>query len=141
MPTLSTRLILLLFIGILLCEFHGAIFLFWPETANIKYNLWLDKSYKENITVLWYTYELGNILDRVIWAYVLCKIAEVISYKLFKVCIVFFVYYITQFAFYVWNRGTSYFANYMVYLYMACIIIILLIPDKKTGKFISIDDY
>lgn len=129
-------LIILLFISLMVGEVHGVVYYFYPETANIEYELWLDKKYNEKITVLFYIYELCHILERLIWAYVLCKVgAYYMSGILFSSGVVFFCYYVTQFALYVWNRNTSYFANYLIYLCMACIIIILLIPEKKQGIY------
>lgn len=121
----------LLFLGMLLGELHQVVYFYYPETAVIEYALWLDKSYVEKITVLWYLFELSNIIDKVIWAFVLAKISMMVSRRLFKVCVVFIFYYLTQFGFYIWNRNTSAWANNIIYLYMVCIVIYIFIPDRK----------
>lgn len=127
-------LIILLLVGLALTEVHGLIYFFWPQTSQIEYDLFLDKSYHNKITVLWYVYEMANILNRIIWALVLAKISTHVSFKMFKVGVVFVGYYICQFIFYVVNRNTSYLANYCLYFCMACIIGIILWPMKDEFK-------
>lgn len=127
----------LLFAGILICEIPGFIYFFWPETATIKYNLYLNKKYQDEVSVLWYTYDLSNITDRFIWAYCFCKIATERSRLLFKAMLVFMAYRVTEFGFYMWNRNSSYFNSVITYLYMLCLLI-LIFNDKKEAKIIKL---
>ena len=131
----------LLLIGVALTEIHMVVLFLYPQTAELTYSLWLDKNYKQDVTVLWYIYEVCNILKSILWCYAFAKVAYLISYRLFKILIVFFFYYITQLSFYVWDRNTVFFSNIIVYIYMALAIIFLFIPHKKGGKLISIEDY
>lgn len=86
-------------------------------------------------------FEMENILVWVIWFFAFAKVARLVSYKLFYILLVYVGYFITQFAFYIWNRNTSLFSNFIVYLYMAVSIIMLFLPTKKGGKIINIEDY
>lgn len=132
-------MVALLFIGLLLTEASSIIYILWPETEKIYYdNLYLDKTYKQPITVLYFTYELTPYIDRMIWAIVLYKVGAILSIKLAKVCIVFAVFYLTQIGFYVWNRNTSMIANYTVYTAMILILIEMLWPEKN-GKLFRIE--
>lgn len=132
-------MVALLFTGLLLTEASYIIYLIWPETEKIYYdNLYLDKSYKQPITVLYFAYELAPYVDRFIWAIVLFKIGSRISFKIAKVCIFFAVFYVSQIAFYIWNRNTSILANYTVYTAMALILIEMFWPEKKRGKIFDI---
>lgn len=131
----------LLLIGIALTDVHMVVLFFYPNTAELTYSLWLDKNYKEQITVLWYIYEVCNILKNIIWCYAFAQVAYLISYRLFKVLLVFFFYYFTQLGFYVWDRNTVFFSNVIVYLYMTLAIIFFFLPQRKGGKLINIEDY
>jgi hypothetical protein len=131
----------LLLIGIALTDIHMVVLFFYPDTAELTYSLWLDKNYNEEITVLWYIYELSNVLKNIIWCYAFAKVAQIISYKLFNILLVFFFYYLTQFAFYIWDRNTSFFSNIIVYIYMTVAIFPFFLPTKKGGKLINIEDY
>jgi hypothetical protein len=131
----------LLLIGIALTDIHMVVLFLYPNTAELTYSLWLDKNYNEEITVLWYIYEISNILKNIIWCYAFAKVAHLISYKLFKILLIFFFYHITQFAFYVWDRNTVFFSNIIVYIYMTLAILFFFMPHKKGGKLINIEDY
>lgn len=139
MNSLIIQVVILLFLGLGLSEISSLIYWLYPQTAIIQYDLFLDRGYKQKLTVLWYIYELTNILDRILWAYCFCRISELASRKLFFVCMIFFWYRISQFLFYVWNRNTSFMANYVLYTSMALIIVELLWTNKKTGKIKSIE--
>lgn len=134
-------MVTLLVIGVILTDIHSLIHHFFPQTAEIEYVLWLDKSYKEKITVLWYFYEITSIINHIIWCYVFARVAGLISHRLFMIAIVFFVYYTTQFAFYIYNRNTVFFSNIIVYIYMSVAILFLLLPSKKGGKLINLEDF
>lgn len=141
MKWFTIKITALFCIGLGFTEIHMVIYYLYPKTAEIEYSLWLDKSFHQPITVLWYIYELTSILKNLIWVYATAKICYLFSYKLFNVMIVFFFYYVTQFAFYVWNRNTVFFSNLIVYIYMALAILLLFLPSKKGGKIVNIEDY
>ena len=136
---LAIQLIILLFSGLAICEIYRLVYWKWPQTATIEYDLFLAKNYKEKITVLWYMYELGNFINRSIWAFVLTIAAKKISYRLSKVSLVFLWYYIIESAFYIYDRNTSYFRNFTMYICMISVTILLFIPLKPTGKYRSIE--
>lgn len=135
------RLILLLFFGKLVCQLHLLVYMFWPETASIKYNLYLSKESTQNITVLYYLYELTGILKDVILNYVLYQAASYFSWKLSKAMVVFFACEVVQFLFYIWNRNTSFWSDNIVYIFMAFILIIIFLPDKPTAKYIQMQSH
>lgn len=130
----------LLIFSILITELHTLVYYIFPITANVQINLWIDRSYDNPVTVLWYIYELMNILRDAIWCYAFAMVATMVSYRLYKVLIIIFFYHITQLLFYVWNRNTSLFSNIIVYFYMSLAIIYLFIPDKKDGKIVNLED-
>lgn len=138
---LSKQLSVLLFLGIMCCNISSVIYVFWPETAKIEYILWLDKGHKQKLSVLWYIFELSNILNDFIWTFVLSKVAYKVSYRLFHVSLVFMAYRVTQFYFYVWNRNTTVWSNYIVYLFMALVLIYIFLPERQLGKYRDIDDF
>lgn len=133
------QMVILLFIGLGLSEISSLIYFLWPNTAKIEFDLFLDRAYKQKLTVLWYIFELGQILNRILWAYAFCRISERISHKLHIVSVIFFWYYISQFLFYVWNRNTSFMANYFLYTAMGLIFIEMFVPNKKMAKIKSIE--
>jgi hypothetical protein len=141
MKSLIIEIAVLLFISVALTELHMIVFFFYPQTATETHSIWIDKNYNENITLLWYIYDLCSILKNIVWSYAFAKLARLVSFRLFKVLVVFFFYFLTQFAFYVWNRNTVFFSNIIVYFYMALAIVFFFIPNKKGGKLINIEDY
>lgn len=124
--------IILLIASRLLCEAHRAIYWLWPETAKIEYNLFLSKAFDQKITVLWYVYELTNILNNVIIYFVVFKIIGRLSNKLSMGVLVLFFGSVLQAFLYAWDRNTSIGNDILTYFYITALIIIL-IPDKK-GK-------
>lgn len=124
----------LLLFGLLLSEVQTIVYFLYPQSATIEYDLFLSKTYHLKMSSLWYIYELSNILNKIIWAYVFCRITEKISWMLFKIAIVFLVYEFTQFFFYIWDRNTSFISNLCVYFAMGFIILEILIPEKKRAK-------
>lgn len=126
--------------GILLSELPTIIHRIYPQTSEIEYSLFLDKNYKEQLTILWYIYEPVALLNRMIWAYAFAKIAALISYKLFKVGMTFVFYHASQFVLYVWNRNSSGLSNLFVIICIVFVLYFLIfMPDKKKGKLKSIE--
>lgn len=135
------RITVLLFLGILAWDFHLVVYFIWPETAVITCDIWLDKSYHQEMTVQWYLYGMGRYLAELIWAVATSMLAGIVSYKLFKITVVFVLFFVTQFWFYCWDRNVSIWANFWVYLFMALMVFYLFIPDKKKteAKYRRID--
>ncbi len=135
----TRNIAILLFFGLLLSTSYKLVSFLYPNTAVIEYRLWLNKNHKETITVLWYMYELSGIINRLIWAYALCQVAANIYNKLFKISIVFLCYYISQLILYLWDRNSTPFYNYVIYIAMAEVLYNILKPEKKQGKYVSIN--
>lgn len=141
MGRLVIQISALLIMAIAISEIHIVVLKLFPQTGMIEKAFWLDKNHKEKISVIWYIYELSNIVNKMIWMYCFMKVSKLVSHKLANVIIVFFGYYITQLAFYVWDRNTVLFSNFIVYIYVGIAILILFIPSRKGGKLINIEDY
>jgi hypothetical protein len=131
---------ILLVTGICICDVHSVIKFFWPQTQDINYNLFLSPKYHDSQNVLWYMFELGNILNKIIWCYILASCGLLIASfgfpvarKLFWIGLIFFGYQITQFCFYIWNRNTSFHSNIMVYCAILAGVVEIVWPDKKNG--------
>lgn len=139
MNSLIIQVVILLFIGLGLPEISTIVYWFNPHTTNIEFDLFLDRSYRQKLNVLWYIYELSTTLKWIIFSYVFCRVSQLVSHKLFVVAMIFFWYHVTQFLFYVWNRNTSFMANYVLYISMALIIVELLLPNKKISKYKSFE--
>lgn len=130
-----TRICILLLLSLALTEVYRIVYFFDNSTAITEYNLFLSASYHKSITVLWYIYELCSILSNAIWAFVVFKIASKISSKLANVSLVFMWYYVSQSFFYAWNRNTSFFNNFCIYVCMGTVIFFILKPEKHQGKY------
>lgn len=135
------RVGIVLIVAILIPDFWVLIDFFWPETANTEYDLWLSSTYHEKLNALWYFYGVGSYISRLLFALVVSKVASLVSFKLYKVSLTIVVFYIIQFAFWLWNKNTSVWANYIVYLVIICCIVHLLIPDKQQAKYRIMQDY
>lgn len=129
----------LLVIGFILCDIHSVILSTYPQTEFIKHDLFLSKSFHLKLPVIWYIYELTNMLNKIIWCYVIAEVGLKISRRLFWIGITFLLYQISQFFFYLWDRNTSFFSNIIVYCCTAILIVEILMPGKKTGIIKSME--
>lgn len=130
---------ILLLSGLMISEIPTLLMIFWPETGVIEYNLFIQKSYKESITVLWYIYELGHILNRIIWIYVFCQLALILSKKLFYIGVTFLGYQVCNFFFYIWDRNSSSINNIVLYCIIGIILIEILWPVNSTSRIIDFE--
>lgn len=136
----NVKVAVCLLIGLLLQEASGLVYSVWPETEHIYFsNLYLDKGYKQPITVLYFIYELMPYLKDALFFYVLSIVLVKISSKLYYISLVFFGYYCVQACFYIWDRNTSYFRNFCVYICIAWVLMELLIRSKKEGRIINFE--
>lgn len=133
------KIAFLLVTGLCICDIHSIILRAFPITANIQYDLFLSKSFHLKLPVIWYIYELANMLNKIIWCYVIAEIGLKISRKLFWIGVTFLLYQITQFFFYVWDRNTSFFSNIIVYCCVIVLVIEILMPNKKTAIIKSME--
>lgn len=125
-------------VALMLPEVLWIVYYFFPETKTTQYDLFLSRNFRYKISVLWYIYELGAVLNKIIWAFVLAKISKLVSVKLFKVAAIFFVYYFIQFFLYIWNRNTSILINLVLYLSMIVLFVIeMFVKEKDSVKVIS----
>ncbi len=128
-------------ISVLIVDIWVVFQKFIPGIGETTYNLWWDKDYNEPLNALWYIAGVGAYLSKVMFVCGASKLASLYSFKLYKVSIVFVGYYITQFGFWLYNKNTSIWANFLVYLCVGCTIVYLLIPEKKEGKYRRIDSH
>lgn len=142
------RVSILLIIAIIIPDVWVLVHARWPETENITINVWFSKSYREylvkekqELSVLWYIYGVGSYVSKVLFAYCFSKVAALISFRLFKVSVIVVIFHIIQFAFWLWNKNTSVWSNYLVYLFIILIIIHLIIPDKRQAKYRVMEHY
>lgn len=141
MDKLALQSALIFLTGFLLMDAHVIVLYIRPEIATIKCDLWLDNGFSQSVTVQWYLYGIGRYIAELLWAIAFSKIANLVSYRLYKVSLVFVFCFVTQFWFYCWNRNSSIWANIWVYLCMICSIVYILFPEKnkKEGKYRRID--
>jgi len=135
----SRRIAILLIVGIAICDLHSIIWKLWPQTEFIEYDLFLSKKFHLKMNVLWYMYEISNMLNKIIWCYVLTVVGAKVSSKLFFIGLTFLLYQVTQFFFYLWDRNTSFWSNIIVYCFIGIAIVEIFIPDKKMAKVIRIE--
>lgn len=131
MRRLTISFIVLFFSGLFLSEIPTIISKVWPRTIHLEYNLFLDKRVTEKISVLWYIYELAALINRVIWAYAFCRVAIIISDRLFKAGVAFMFYQVGQCVFYCWNRNGSFAINLWLYIIMAAYLFFILSDKTK----------
>lgn len=141
MKLVEIVIVIVLLLGLALTELHVFVYHYWKATAKLEWHGWIDKNYKEKVTVLYFLYEIEPIFKNIIWTTIMAIGANIISPPIRNVLIVFILYYFTQLAFYLYNRNTSEFANFIVYIYSGIAIVAFCIPNKKGAKLINIQDY
>lgn len=139
MNRFAVRIAILLIVGLFICDLHSLIWKLWPQTEFIQYDLFLSPKFHLKMNVLWYIYELANMLNKIIWCYVLASIGGKISIKLFWVGVTFLLYQITQFFFYLWDRNTSFASNVVVYCFIGIAFLEIFIPEKRLGKIVNME--
>ena len=139
MRWLVVTISLLFLAGIFLSELPIIVYYFYPQTAELEYNLFLSGKYDQKMTVLWYMYELAELINRMIWAYAFCKVSSIISYKLFKIGMVFIFYNFIQVLFYLWNRNSSGISNLLACICIVVVLYFLIKPDKNKSRYKSIE--
>lgn len=110
----------------------------WPSLQDTSLSMWLDPTYKVHVNALWYIWGAGTGISRILVSYVLVIFGRQISPKALSITRVLFWFYVTQYAFWLWNKNTSILANFVVYIYLVPAVIYIVIPDKKT-KIININ--
>lgn len=131
---------ILLFTGFILCEITGIVYLIWPETGSTYYSdLYLNSSFKEKITVLYFLYELMPYLKDAIFFFVLSKVTAGVDRRINSISLVLMWYSFLQALFYVWDRNTSYLRTLCVYVCAAVIVFLILRQVKKQGKYRTLD--
>ena len=86
------------------------------------------------MSVLWYIYEIANIVNRILWCFAFSVVALKFSIKLYWIGVTFLLYEFSQFFFYIWNRNTSFTSNIFVYVTMLVVAVEILLPAKKVVK-------
>lgn len=130
-----------LMLSTLLCDLHMIVYYKWNETAQIKTDLFISPSFHYKQTVAWYLYDMTRFIRDAVWVFCFAQVANLVSHRLGKILTVFFFYHLTQFAFYLWDRNSSFFSNIIVYIYMCVAIVYMFIPSKKGGKLFNLEDY
>lgn len=136
---LIIKVTLLIAFGLLLCESHMVVYWFAPDSAKVMGNWWVDKSYHYEVSALWFIYEMSNRLAIIMWFYAFSKVCELISRKLFKVVLTFTIYFISQFAFWIWDRNEIVISNLIVYLYMIIAIWVAIKKTHEPAKIINLN--
>lgn len=135
----SVRIAVILVASLVIGDLHSVIWKIWPQTEFITYDLFWSKNFHLKLNVLWYIYELGNLLNKMIWSYVVASVGLRISAKIFWIGIIFLGYWFTQFFFYMWDRNTSFVSNVVVYCFILAEIAMIFIPEKRLAKIISME--
>ncbi len=145
MKRFVSNTVLLLSLGVSICDFHSIVGFFYNDFMIEKRLMWGDRidlqKYDGVSTIYNYMWEIENIVALIVWFFAFARVANLVSHKLFRVILVFCAYFATQLFFYVWDRNTVFFSNIIVYIYMTIAIGISLFPTKKGGKLINLEDY
>lgn len=141
MKWIENAIICFLIIGVLITEYHTYLFHKWSFTEKLIASKWMDENHNEKIPFLYFMYEIEPLLKEIIWTTLFSIVAGYKFKRVRNVLIVFIFYYCTQLWFYLYNRNTSLFANFIVYLYMFLAILASLIQTKKKAKVIYIEEY
>ncbi len=145
MKKFVSNIVLLLSLGVSICDFHSVVGHFYPILMNKERLMWGDRidilKYDGVATLYCYMWEVENIVALIIWFFAFSRVANLVSHTLSRVINVFCAYFATQLFFYVWDRNTVFFSNIIVYIYMTIAIIISMFPTKKGGRLINLEDY
>lgn len=109
----------------------------WPELKTTNIKPFIRKSYefpiKEGINVLWWIKYCCEDFLWIITMFCFAKVSYIVSFRLFLVCCVFFIYHLVD-GFMLWYDYKTSSGLYWL-LDIACFLSVLLLffPDKKTA--------
>lgn len=120
------------------------VYRIWPESDSIKFNPWLDKSYvffkdPEGIPVKWFIKAMSTEIQEVILFFVVAKVAQRLSLKLFATFFVLFFYNLFD-AVMLWVNYKTSDLSYYVFIIVGFISVIsLFFPERKTAVIKSME--
>jgi len=141
MDTFYKRLTIVLVFGLFLSELDQIFYLLYPkESISPSKNLYMDSSYTTPITPVYYMYELTDIINKSIWAFVLCLISAKLNYKFYLTACVFLFFRLSQIPFYIINRNSSFLNNIVLYVSLILTLAIWVKPFRKSAKIIKMQN-
>lgn len=133
----AKKITLLIIVGMSLSQFNSILYRISPRISQMKYDLFWSPTYHESLPVAWYVFEIGNILNRVIWCYAFCVVAKLYNRKLYYAGVVFLFNYLSQIILYAWDRNTNIISSCLVYGATFAVVIQFLIPKAKKDETAS----
>jgi hypothetical protein len=130
---------LIILVAIVLTEAHSILYAINPSLAKTKANLFWSDSYSRELTIQWYIKFTFDKFFMICAFFSATMVAMRYSFKLSSVFAIIMLYwYIDLFLF--WYNYNSAVKTYwvMVSVIILCIIF-LIFPDKKTGKYRSME--
>jgi hypothetical protein len=129
MRRLVIVLCLLLIFGHVLTEVASVLTRIWPEAMNQKVNLFWRGGF--DMELYWYIKMSADDLLFTISFFVMSKIAYQYSFRLFLVCVVFFVYHLIDSLMFWYDFKTSHWFYWTMIVSVICTVMFLILPVEK----------
>lgn len=137
MRRLTIWLAVLLILGHLLTEASIVLELTFPYLKTVYIHPFISKSYQfpypEGVNILWWVYYCTQDFLWMTTFFVGCIISVQYSFRIFRVCCVFFAYHVADHFLLWYNYKSGYFAYWLMIASIAFSIVMMFLPDKKQG--------
>lgn len=143
MRRLPIALCIILVLGHLLTESGELIEHAIPELKQVYIHPFISSSYKfpypEGINILWWIYYCTNDLLWIFTFFCAAVIASNYSFRLFRVCAVFFVYHVIDHFMLWYNYKTGHVLYWFMGLAIIACTISMFLPERKSGRVASME--
>jgi hypothetical protein len=138
MRKLTIGLAVILILGHLLTEASIVLELTFPYLKTVYIHPFISRSYQfpypEGINILWWVYYCTQDFLWMTTFFVACIISVQYSFRIFRVCCVFFTYHAVDHFLLWYNYKSGYLAYWLMLLSIVCSIVMIFIPEKKRAS-------
>lgn len=137
MKYLIRSVIIIFIFSLVLTQAHSILRYFDESLARTKINMFLDRSYKREITVQWYVYFLGLYFFLICCMFIGVMGFMRVSFKLTMIFFIGAVYWYIKLILVLYNYDSSDSFDWFLVGVVILSLIILVIPERKSGKYKS----
>lgn len=133
----------LLIAGHLSLEFGELLEKLFPEYAEMRIDPFWDSSYEfpggQGIPLKWWVYYVSNDFLWVVVMFALTIVSGQYSFRLFRVCFIFFLYHIFDHLLMWYNYRSTHWVYWLMGIFYTAAVISMFFPEKKTAVIKSME--
>lgn len=143
MKRFAVTLSVLIIAGHLLTEASEISENVFPYLKKVYIHPFIDPDYKfpypQGVNILWWIYYCTNDFLWIVTFFVSAMIAAKYSFRLFRVCVVFFIYHVVDHFMLWYNYKTGHVVYWLMGAAFTGAIISMFLPERKTGRVAAME--